>query len=106
MSEIETYTLDITGGNGTPFRFVYKTGGTVRYYDRRYPTLPDEPHYHPRNYNEDGQKCGPDFNVESFTDASAQSGIIGWHEVDAWDIDAATVRLVGTWLDLIKERAS
>jgi hypothetical protein len=101
----ETYILDVVGDNGTPFRFVYELGDTVRYYDRRYPTLPDEPYYHPRNYSEHGQSCGPDMLIESFTDLGTH-GIFGWHEVEAWDIDAFTRDLVGVWLKSLKERQS
>lgn len=100
-----TFTLDVTGANGTPFRFVYEAGDrNVRYYDRRYPTQPDEQHYHPRNYNEDGQMCGPALLTESFT--RGHGGILGWHEVNAWNIDWHTVRLVGNWIMTINERVT
>lgn len=106
MSEIETYTLDITGSNGTPFRFTYwPSTEYVMYQDRRCPSKPGEPQYRPFFYDEHGQNCGPSLMTSNFTDGKL-GGIRGWHENDAWDIDAATVRLVGTWLTLIKERAS
>lgn len=104
MTRPETYTLDITGDNGTPFRFVYELGGTIRYYDRRYPTQPGEPHYHPRNYNENGQNCGPDMLIESFTETDSASGIRPWHDVEAWAIDPGTQVLVGNWLRMLKGR--
>lgn len=103
--EPKIHKLDVISTKGVPLRFVYEMGGTVRYHDRRYPTTPDEQHYHPRNYNEDGQGCGPDLMVDSFTDPG-HHGIIGWHEVEAWDIDANTRNLVGAWLSAIKERSA
>lgn len=102
----ETYSLDLIGGNGTPFRFTYwPRTETVAYQDRRYPTQPDEPHYRPFHYDENGQNCGPAMAYTDFVPLS-NHGIRGWHEVDAWDLDRDTVRLVGTWLETIKERTS
>ena len=99
-----TYTLDMTGGNGTPFRFVYwPADGAVRYYDRRYTRTEGEYGYGIDQMCEDGQSCGPVFNATSF-DPHTIYGIRGWHEVDAWDIDRATVQLVGTWLTALKNK--
>lgn len=100
----ETYSLDVVGGNGTPFRFTYwPSKDEVGYQDRRYPSQPTEPQYRPFFYDEHGQGCGPVLLSDTFTD-SGGFGIRGWHEVDAWDVDRHTVALVGTWIKLIKER--
>jgi hypothetical protein len=91
----ETFHIDLTGGNGTPFRFVFlPDDGSVWQYDRRHTIkAPDQTH---PNFNDDGQLCGGTFAPSDFI--GKDSGIRGWHEVDAWDIDRATVRMVGIWL--------
>ena len=99
-----TYTLDMTGDNGTPFRFVYNpTDGTVRYYDRRYTRTEGEYGYGINHMCEDGQACGGALTADNFT-VSSGYGIRGWHEVDAWDIDRRTRELVGAWLNLLNVR--
>lgn len=102
----EIFTLDVIGGNGTPFRFVFwpKLGDVV-YLDRRIPTQPGEAGYRPYHYDENGQRCGAALDADNFT-PDAQHGIRGWHEVDAWDIDRSTRRLVGSWIKLIMEARS
>jgi hypothetical protein len=108
MDKVEpaTFTLDITGGNGTPFRFIYFPGEeVVRYYDRRYTLTEGEPGYGINHMNENGQCCGGALSVDTFTDCSS-SGLRGWHEVDAWDGDRATMIIVGDWLELIMERST
>jgi hypothetical protein len=100
---LDTFTLDVTGGNGTPFRFVYwPSDGTVRYYDRRYTLTEGEPGYGLNQTNENGQSCGPRFHADDFS-PSAGHGIRGWHGVDEWDIDRPTRRLVGYWIQCLKE---
>lgn len=99
----ETYTLDLPGDNGTPFRFIFwPWTGEVRYYDRRYPTQPGELFYDLRRHNENGQQCGGDLRVTDFVNAT--TGMRGWHENDAWDVDRAVMVMVGDWLETIKER--
>ncbi len=94
----DTFHLDLTGGNGTPFRFVFwPETGELRCYDRRYSYRPDERVYHERNYNENGQSCGGPMALGSFT-RPRPTGIQGWHEVEDWDIDRASVVLVAAWL--------
>lgn len=84
------HTLAATTANGIPMMFVWEPGAdTVRYYDRRYAGQP--------GFTDYGQQCGPDLSADSFQQ-DATHGIRGWHEVDAWDIDARTVRLVAAWL--------
>lgn len=102
----EVFTLDLIGDNGTPFRFMFwpKTGD-VKYYDRRYPAQPDEPHYRLNHYDENGQNCGPGFVADDFP-LSSSHGIRGWHEVDAWDIDRGTRSLVGQWIHRVLESRS
>ncbi len=96
-----TYTLDMTGGNGTPFRFVYwPADNAVRYYNRRYP-LPEGEPSRLNHQTEDGQACGGALAADDFTVASGGYGIRGWHEVDAWDIDVRTRELVGAWINLL-----
>ena len=98
-----TFHLDVPGANGTPFRFVLipdndtPARSRIRYHDRRYTLNEGDFAYHPRNFSEDGQACGPDQYADSFTTAS-DFGIRGWHEVDAWDIDQGTRVLVGLWV--------
>jgi len=83
-------TFAVTTANGIPMLFVLdREQATVRYYDRRYAGKPGWP--------EHGQGCGPAFAVSSFS-PDATHGIRGWHEIDVWDLDAATVRRVGNWL--------
>ena len=102
----EIFTLDLIGDNGTPFRFMYwPEQGEIRYYDRRYPTTPDKPGYGINHFNENGQACGGPLLDTDFTPL-ADYGIRGWHEVDAWDIDRDTRRIVGKWITALKERAS
>lgn len=99
----ETYSLDLIGGNGTPFRFVYwPSTDTVSYQDRRYPSKPDEPQYRPFMHDENGQNCGPTLTYTDFVPLS-DSGMRGWNEIDAWDIDRSTMRRVGMWLETLKE---
>lgn len=100
-----SFHIDLTGGNGTPFRFEFTPDegphGQVRYRDRRYTLTEGKPGYGINHTNEDGQACGPALMPYSLIDCD--SGIRGWHEVDAWDVDRATVQLVGAWLRHIAE---
>lgn len=99
-----TYTLDIPGDNGTPFRFVYwPEDGTVRYYDRRYTRTEGEYGYGLNQMTEDGQACGPALAFTDFVPLS-NHGMRGWNSIDAWDIDRATRCLVGTWLTAIRDK--
>lgn len=83
-------TFAATTANGIPMLFVWdRDKGTIRYYDRRYARKP--------GFTEHGQDCGPALMAVDFH-PNATHGIRGWHEVDAWDLDARTVRLVGNWL--------
>lgn len=104
----EVFTMDTIGGNGTPFRFMYwpreeQFGelGTVRYYDRRYPVQKGQPGYGINHATEDGQCAGGALYPSSFH-PDAQFGIRGWHDVDAWDVDMMTARLVGRWIEAIQ----
>lgn len=116
QADPEVFTLDVIGGNGTPFRFMFwpkedqaTEKGTVRYYDRRYTLTEGEPGYGINHTNEHGQACGGPLLVSSFTNAHSSgfsSGIRGWHGVDAWDIDRQTVKLVGGWIHSILEAGS
>ena len=98
-----TFHLDTISANGTPFRFVLTPQeerperSSVRYYDRRYASAPGEFGYHPSNFNEHGQGCGGARSADDFM-GSHDFGLRGWHEVDAWDVDVHTRRLVGTWI--------
>jgi hypothetical protein len=97
-----TFHLDVTGANGTPFRFVLRPIGsdgdaTVRHYDRRYTLKEGEFGYHLTNFNEHGQSCGPATMSDDYSPDS-DFGLAGWHDVRAWDIDVHTRRLVGTWI--------
>lgn len=83
-------TFAVTTANGIPMLFVLdRDKATVRYYDRRYAGRP--------GFTEYGQDCGPALAVDSFS-PDATDGIRGWHEVDVWDLDAHTVRLVANCL--------
>lgn len=84
------HTFAATTDQGIPLVFVWDPDEEkVRYYDHRYAGQP--------GFTEYGQDCGPALCADSFS-PDATSGIRGWHEVGAWDLDARTVRLVGTWL--------
>lgn len=86
------FTFAATTDSGIPMMFVWDPDSeTIRYYDRRYAGQP--------GFTEHGQDCGPALSADSFQ-PDATDGIRGWHEVDAWDLDARTVRLVGMWLML------
>jgi len=100
-----SHVIDVVSQHNIPLRFVFEGGDTVRYFDRRYPTLPNEPHYRPGHYDENGQTCGPALPMESFTEGG-NHGIVGWHEVDAWTIDFLTRELVAAWLVSLTERWS
>jgi hypothetical protein len=94
----ETFHIDLTGGNGTPFRFVFwPEVKTVRYYSRRHTLTEGEPGYGINHTNENGQACGPALSFTDFVPL-CNYGIRGWHEVDAWDVDGETMRMVGLWL--------
>lgn len=102
MSDPTTYTLDMTGDNGTPFRFVYwSADGAVRCYDRRYMLAEGEPGYGINHTCENGQACGPAFAFTDFVPIG-HHGIRGYNEIDAWDIDRRTRELVGAWLTLLQ----
>lgn len=107
MTEPTVFRFDIVGANGTPFRFVYDTAepDTLRYYDRRYPLAEGELGYGINHMTEDGQACGPVLSVNHIN-WSHPRGFRGWHDVDAWDVDRATVTMVGDWIEMIKERRS
>ena len=98
-----TFHLDVTGANGTPFRFVLTPDddnpakSLVRYYNRRYTLNEGDFGYHPVNFNEDGQSCGGGLYTRDFTEEFG-SGFAGWHNVRAWDVDVRTRRLVGAWI--------
>lgn len=84
------HTFAATTDRGVPLLFVWDPGTEkVRYYDTRYAGQ--------FGFAEYGQDCGAALYATSFQ-PDATSGIRGWHEVDAWDLDATTVRKVGTWL--------
>lgn len=103
MTKPMTYTLDLMGGNGTPFRFVFFPEElVVRYYDRRYTLTEGEPGYGINQMNEDGQACSPSLAPATFTN-HCNHGLRGWHEVDAWDVDRATMVLVGDWIEMLQE---
>lgn len=88
------HSIIATTDRGTRLKFIWDpTTDTVRYYDRRYAGQPGFPKH--------GQECGPSLPPESFNPDNP-SGIRGWHEVDAWDLDARTVRLVGLWLKITR----
>lgn len=94
----DVFTLDVVSANDIPLRFMFwPRQGVVRYHDRRYTLQPEQPGYGINHTNENGQCAGGVMLPGDFS-ADAESGIRGWHEVDAWDVDAATCRLVGTWL--------
>jgi hypothetical protein len=100
----ETYTLDVTGDNGTPFRFVFWPGTeTVRYYDRRYTRTEGEYGYGVNHMTEDGQACGPALAITDFVPIS-NHGLRGYNAIDEWDIDRRTMNLVGTWLRVLTEK--
>ena len=91
-------TFAVTTANGIPMLFVWdRETNEVRYYDRRYPVQPGSPGYGINNATEHGQCCGGARLASDFS-PDAERGIRGWHEVDVWDLDARTVRLVGNWL--------
>lgn len=96
----DVFHIDLTGANGTPFRFEFTPGegihGVVRYRDRRYTLAKGEPGYGINHTNENGQACGGFLYPSSYINRKA--GIRGWHEVDAWDIDRRTANMVGAWL--------
>lgn len=95
-----TFHIDLTGGNGTPFRFVFlPDDGSLWQYDRRHATKPGE-ETNPQ-FNEDGQLCGGAVAPSDFT--GKVTGIRGWNQVDDWDIDRATVGMVGVWLQHIAD---
>lgn len=97
----KTYSTDLNGANGTPFRFVYDPAhNTVAQFDRRYTLKPGEPGYGPNHMNEQGQMCGPMCRPEDYIHATR--GFRGWNDVEAWDVDGGTVMLVGLWLRHIR----
>lgn len=96
MSSSDLFHLDVTGANGTPFRFIaWPEENAIRYYDRRYTLAEGEPGYGVNHMNEDGQACGPAMILKGF---EGTRWIRGWHDVSAWDVDAATMQLVGVWV--------
>jgi hypothetical protein len=91
--------IDLTGDNGTPFRFVFlPDDGSVWQYDRRYAVGPDEESS--PTFSEDGQQCGGAHSTMDFP-ATSIYGMRGWHEEDAWDVDVHTRNFVGLWLKRI-----
>lgn len=95
--EIATYSIDVTGTNGTPFRFVlWPATDGLRCYSRRHTLAPGQPGYGFNNACEDGQACGPAFAASTF--GSFEGALRGWHGVDAWDVDDETMSLVGAWI--------
>jgi hypothetical protein len=104
-----TFQMDVIGENGTPFRFMYwPKDKVIRYYDRRYVLEEGDPGYGINHTNENGQSCGTALLMESFVPVRPVEGhgMRGWHEVEAWDVDAATMHLVGVWLTHIIERST
>ncbi len=100
----ETYTLDLPGGNGTPFRFVYwPNTGTVAYFDRRHAVPTTDRIYQPYIRDENGQACGGHLTTDDFFN-NAMTGMHGWHKNDAWDVDRAVMVMVGDWLETIMDR--
>jgi hypothetical protein len=99
----ETFVMDITGGNGTPFRFIYwPSTQIVVYFDRRYPTKPGEGQYKPFAYDENGQNCGPYLKASSFTE-HRNTALTGWHGNREWDVDRSTRQLVSDWIEQIQD---
>lgn len=98
--------IDLTGDNGTPFRFEFSPNespyGTVRYRDRRYTLTEGKPGYGINHTNENGQACGPAMLPSAFP-ATSIYGMRGWHEEDAWDVDVHTRNFVGLWLRRIAD---
>lgn len=91
----DTFHIDLTSANGTPFRFVFlPENGAVRYYDRRFAVEPGKQVH--RDFTEDGQACGPAMAPSVYL--GGRSGFRGWHEVDVWDVDRDTAAIVGVWL--------
>lgn len=91
-----TFLLDVTGANGTPFRFVATPAdGALRYYDRRHTLAEGEPGYGINRTCEIGQACGPALRL---IDAPEFACIRGWHGVTDWDVDAGTTTLVSAWV--------
>lgn len=96
-----TYSIDLNGENGTPFRFTYDPErNLVRQMDRRYTLKPGESGYGPNHMNEQGQMCGPARYPTDYIHATR--GFRGWHEVTTWDVDGGTAMLVGLWLRHIR----
>lgn len=99
-----TYTLDMPGDNGTPFRFVYwPADAAVRYYDRRYTRAKSDIGYGIDHKCEHGQACGPRLHPTDFTAFDADP-IRGWQNMDVWDVDRRTVQMVGVWLTLLQDK--
>lgn len=85
-------TFAATTARGIQMLFVADPAArTIACYDRRYAGQP--------GFTEHGQACGPAFALDAFT-LGATDGIVGWHDVDEWDLDAHTVRLVAAWLTI------
>lgn len=94
------FVLDVTGANGTPFRVIAyaanaagpfpaydPTKARVEVYDRRYP------------HTEHGQRAASYFLADLLPDGTRPTrGLCLAGGVDAWNIDAATMRLVEQWL--------
>ena len=103
MTTIErpaSFHIDLTGGNGTPFRFVFlPDDGSIWQYDRRHAVQPGRETT--PQFNEDGQLCGPEHHTAAFI--KDPTGLRGWHGNDDWDVDRATVALVGSWLQHIAD---
>lgn len=96
-----TFHIDLTGANGTPFRFVFlPEDGSVWQYDRRYAVEAGKQNH--AHFTEDGQLCGGARSTRDFPGTSIY-GLRGWHEVDVWDVDMDTRNFVGFWLKRIAD---
>lgn len=86
----DAYRFAVTTGTGMRALVIYNPDdATVQIYDRRYAGQP--------GFTEHGQRCGGPQSASDFH-RDATTGIRGWHDVDHWDMDARTVRLIGAWL--------
>lgn len=113
MTTPTTFIYDIIGQNGTPFRFILTPAarpwkkkdnpaapmiGSVRYFDRRYTYTEKDDAYRPGHYDENGQNCGPAMVPRTFVHHNG-TGMEGWHDVSAWDLDRRTMSMVGDWVE-------
>jgi hypothetical protein len=99
----KVFHTDLTGANGTPFRFVlWPEENRVLYYDRRYTYVPGQPGYGLDTINENGRVCGPWITPADLS-AARNTGLCGRGGEGAWDVDPRTVRLVSAWAEHVLE---